>query len=105
VLALPIFPLAALAMDASPTEILGDLDRFDGQQVTVRGTITDVRELGNAAFSLRLGDGSRTIQILALGKPPCGDGATATVEGVFHKAKRDGYRIYSEVDATRVTCR
>ena len=31
-------------------------------------------------------------------------GAAAAVQGVFQKVKREGYKIYSEVEAGRVTC-
>ncbi len=105
VLVAPVLgPLTASAFDLSPSEILADPDRFDGQSVTLRGTITELRELGNAYFSFDLTDGTRAIRILSFGTPSCGAGAAATVQGVFQKIKREGYKIYSEVEAGRVTC-
>jgi len=43
------------ALEASPSAILTDPDRFDGKSVTIRGTITDLRETvsrrGNAYYT------------------------------------------------------
>ena len=94
----------ASAVDLSPSEILADPDRFDGRSVTVRGTVTELRELGNAYFSFDLTDGERAIRVLSSGTPACGSGAAAAGQGVFQKVKREGYKIYREVEAGRVTC-
>jgi hypothetical protein len=96
---------AAHAGAISPSEILADANQFDGRPVFVQGTIADVRELGATAYTFTLGDGRRAVSVVSPGTPACGASAAATVEGVFRKDKRDGYRIYSEVEATRVTCR
>ncbi len=85
-------PLPASAVDLSPSEILADPDRFDGRSVTVRGTVTELRELGNAYFSFDLTDGERAIRVLSSGTPACGSGAAAAVQGVFQKVKREGYK-------------
>src|SRR5439155_10524786 len=89
----------------SPSDILAEPDQFDGRPVALRGTIADLRELGATTYTFTLGDGERAIRVLSPGPPTCGAGGAATVEGVFRKEKRDGYKIYSEVEATRVTCR
>jgi hypothetical protein len=43
------------ALDASPSAILTNPDRFDGKSVTIRGTITNLREIlsrrGNAYYT------------------------------------------------------
>jgi hypothetical protein len=104
-LALPGLASPARALEASPSDILAAPDQFDGRPVALRGTIADLQELGATTYTFTLGDGTRTIRVLAQGTPSCGAGEAATVEGVFRKEKRDGYTIYSEVEATRVTCR
>ena len=104
-LALPGLASPARALEASPSDILAAPDQFDGRPVALRGTIADLQELGATTYTFTLGDGTRAIRVLAQGTPSCGAGEAATVEGVFRKEKRDGYTIYSEVEATRVTCR
>ncbi len=88
----------------SPSEVLADPDRFDGQSVTVSGTIVNVRDLGPTSFALELSDGQRSIRVLWFGPLGCGAGVAASADGVFRKTKREGYRIYSEVEATRIAC-
>jgi len=105
-LALPGLAGPARALEASPSDVLAAPDQFDGRPVALRGTIADLRELDATTYTFTLGDGQRAIRVLSPGTPPsCGAGEAATVDGVFRKEKRDGYTIYSEVEATRVTCR
>jgi hypothetical protein len=99
----------AQGINTSPTAILADPDHFDGQPVTVGGTITNLRErvfrAGNPYYALDLSDGRQAIHVFSFGKAPCRSGA-ATVEGTFTKVKRQGrYTFYNEVTATSVTCR
>jgi hypothetical protein len=111
--ALTFFALVAAATAApgvsSVRAILDDPDRFDGQPVTLRGTITNLRERvsrrGNAYYTFDLLDGDRSLRVFSFGTPPCRSGA-ATVEGTFFKVKRQGRStFYNEVDASTVTCR
>jgi hypothetical protein len=110
--ALAVLVLVAAATAAplsSVRAILDDPDRFDGQPVTLRGTITNLRERvsrrGNAYYTFDLLDGGRGVRVFSFGTPPCQSGA-ATVEGTFFKVKRQGrYTFYNEVDAATVTCR
>jgi hypothetical protein len=104
-LALPGLATPARAREASPSDVLAEPDQFDGRPVALRGTIADLRELDATTYTFTLGDGTRAIRVLSPGTPACGAGGAAIVEGVFRKEKRDGYKIYSEVEATRVTCR
>jgi len=113
---LPILCLFALVTSAfaqvvntSPTAILGDLDRFDGQTVTLRGTVTNLQErvsrAGNSYYTFDLSDGKQAIRVFSFGTAPCRAGA-ATIEGSFAKIKQQGrYTFYNEVTATRVLCR
>jgi hypothetical protein len=100
---------SAQVVNASPSEILANPDRFDSQPVTIRGTITNLEErvsrAGNPYYTLDLSDGKQAIRVFSFGTAPCRAGA-ATVEGSFAKVKRQGrYTFYNEVTATRVMCR
>ena len=100
---------SAQAVSTSPSDILANPDRFDGQAITIRGTVTNLQErvsrAGNPYYTLDLRDGKQAIRIFSFGTAPCRAG-TATVEGTFAKAKQQGrYTFYNEVTATRVTCR
>jgi hypothetical protein len=99
----------AQAINTSPSDILGHADRFDGQPVTINGTITNLQErvsrAGNPYYTLDLTDGKHAIRVFSFGTAPCHAGA-ATVEGSFAKIKQQGrYTFYNEVTATRVLCR
>src|SRR5262249_49181488 len=96
------------AVQASPDTILTNPSRFDGQSVTVSGTITNLRETvsrrGNPYYTLDLSDGNRAIRVFSFGKAPCRSG-TAMVEGTFDRVKQVGrYTFHNEITATQVTC-
>lgn len=98
------------AAQVSPSEILADPDKYDGQSVTLTGTVTNLRETvsrrGNPYFTFDLSDGKTAIRVFSFGKSPCHDKATATVEGRFDKVKRTGrYTFYNEVEGARVACK
>jgi hypothetical protein len=100
---------SAEVVTTSPTALLAEPDRFDGQAVTIRGTVTNLQErvsrAGNPYYTLDLSDGKQAIRVFSFGAAPCRVGV-ATVEGVFAKVKQRGrYTFYNEVTATRVTCR
>ena len=101
--------VAARALPSSPAEILGAADRFDGQIVTISGTVTNVQprvsRQGNAYFTFELSDGRKSITVFKFGESPCRAGATATVEGLFQTVKQVGrYTFRNQVDATKITC-
>ena len=101
--------LPVSAVQASPSEILADADKYDGQNVTVTGRVANLRETvsrkGNPYFTFDISDGKATIRIFSFGKSACRQGSTATVEGRFDKVKRVGrYTFSNEVEATRLVC-
>ena len=101
--------VVASALQSSPTEILGNPDRFDGQLVTISGTLTNlqprVSQRGNTYFTVELSDGRTSITVFKFGEPPCRAGTTATVEGRFQKVKQVGrYEFRNQVDAMKITC-
>jgi len=100
---------SAQVVNTSPSEILASAGRFDGQPVTISGTITNVQErvsrAGNPYYTFDLSDSKQAIRVFSFGTAPCRVGG-ATVEGSFEKVKRQGrYTFYNEVTATRVMCR
>lgn len=100
---------AQQGVNSSPSAIVADPDRFDGQTVTLRGTVRNLQErvsrAGNPYYTLDLSDGKQAIRVFSFGTAPCRTGA-ATVEGTFAKVKQQGrYAFYNEVTATRVMCR
>jgi|GEM_PF-1379647 len=102
-------PRTTNAVDASPTAILTNPDRFDGKSVMIRGTITNLHETvsrrGNPYYTFDLSDGTRTIRVFSFGTAPCRSGM-ATVEGTFDQVKHVGSRTFrNEVTASQVTCR
>lgn len=100
----------ALIVQAAPlsvSELRSSPDRFDGQPVTMSGTITNLRESvsrrGTRSYTFDFGDGHRTILVHSFQKPPCRSGA-ATVEGTFERVKQ-GSHFSNVVTAWSVTCR
>jgi hypothetical protein len=99
----------AQAVRTSPSEILGNADRFDGQAVTISGTVTNLQEqvsdMGRPYYTFDLSDGTEAVRVFSFGKVPCKSGG-ATVDGTFAKVKQQGQHIfYNEITATRVRCR
>jgi hypothetical protein len=109
--ALALLPLVSAGPPViSPSELLTDPDRFDGQAVTLQGTVEKFREGvspdGAPYFKFRLSDEQAAVRVFSFGRSPCRNGMQATVDGVFERINRLGPRThYNEVTATRVTCR
>ena len=104
-----VITAAALALQTSPAEILGNPDRFDGQIVMVTGTLTNFRptvsQRGNAYFTFDLSDGRQSITIFKFGESACRAGASVTVEGLFQKVKQVGrYTFRNQIDAAKIIC-
>jgi hypothetical protein len=100
---------AAQAAPVSVGEILSNPDRFRGQPVTVRGTMSHFREhvtrTGTPYYTFDFGDGTQTVRVVSYEKPQCRAGA-ATVEGTFAQVKWRGRVNYSyeEITARNVIC-
>lgn len=93
----------------SPREVLANADRFDGQVVTISGTITNFREAvsrrGHPYYTFDLSDGKEAVRVFSFGKSPCHSGRV-TVDGTFEKVKQQGrYMFRNEITAITVTCR
>jgi hypothetical protein len=109
--ALALLALASAGPAAiSPSELLADPDRFDGETVTLQGTVEKFRERvspdGAPYYKFRLSDEQYAVRVFSAGRSPCRNGMQATVDGIFEKVNRLGPRThYNEVTATHVTCR
>lgn len=95
--------------DGAVKALLADPARYDGQIVTLTGTVTslDVRvsRRGNSYYTFKLDDGSGRVTVFSFGDPPCPKGSTVNVEGQFRRMKEmSGHTFYNQVDASRVTC-
>lgn len=103
--------LASAGPDAiSPSELLANPDQFDGQAVTLRGTVEKFREKvagdGTPYYKFWLRDEHIAVRVSSPGRSPCRNGMQATVEGTFEKVNRLGSRVqYLTVTPTRLTCR
>jgi DNA polymerase III alpha subunit len=101
--------LLAQAAPLSVGELLTNADRFNGQPVTVTGTISNVRgqplRRGGAVYTFDLSDAAGTVHATMFAKPLCQSGA-ATVEGTFGQTKWRVNASYSfkEITARTVTC-
>ena len=84
---------AASALTATASDIVANLDRFDGKAVTINGTIINFRETvsrrGNPYYTFDLSDGKQAVRVFSFGTTSCRSG-TATVDGTFEKVRRVG---------------
>ena len=77
-------PGLAAGRDRSPTEVLKEPGRFDGQTIVLAGTISNVKERltaqGQRYFLFDVDDGIRAINVMKTGVLPCGTGGYAVIE-------------------------
>ena len=105
-----VLALSVQAFNATAAVILAGPERYDGQSVTLGGTVTNlsqrVSQRGNAYYMFDLQDATGRIRIFSFGQAPCSEGRQAVVDGRFDTMKRVGsYTFYNEITANRVTCR
>jgi hypothetical protein len=101
---------ASEGADGPIKTLLSDPARYDGQSVTLAGSVTQlearVSKRGNSYYTFRLADGSSRVIVFSYGEPPCPAGSEVTVQGVFNRVKQVGnYTFYDQIDAKRVVCR
>ena len=110
-LALLILSVAAVeAANGTIKTILADPARYDGQTVTLDGTIAyldaRVSKKGNPYYTFKLDDGSGRLTVFSFGEPPCPARSRVTVDGQFRRVKQpSGHTFHDQIDARRVTCR
>lgn len=93
----------ALAADLSPSAVLKNPSQYDGQKITVTGTVsgfrTHVSHRGNAYETFKLCDASACLSVFAWGTDPRDEGATISASGKFWTVKREErYVFYNKLD-------
>ncbi len=82
-------------------------ENFDGKEVTLKGTVTQlqmrVSARGNPYSLFRLRDRGGSIRVYYRGHPDISDGNTVTVTGIFSKTRKVGkYTFYNEIEAKEI---
>jgi hypothetical protein len=99
---------AARASEVAIHSIVANPAEFDHQNVTVVGSIADLKETtshaGNDYTTFQLQDtGANALTIFIWGHPVLTDGENVRVNGVFETEHRAGrYTFYNEVEAASV---
>src|SRR5258705_3988584 len=85
-------PNAAWGLDASPSDIVANPHRYDGQSLTTTGRVTQLRSTvsrrGNPYYWFELRDARSGVTVFSFGTPECREGTQATLEGRFDKVKQ-----------------
>lgn len=96
------------AMEVALSEVISDPQRFDGQRVTLRGIVKDLKvqasRKGTPYYTFHLSDGTKAVLVFSAGQPACGAGAAATVDGLIQLVKQAGRYTVSHVEAVSVAC-
>ena len=109
-----VFLLLSVAVgegaDATVKTVMSDPARYDGQVVSLAGTINAldarVSKRGNAYYTFKLDDGSGRVNVFAFGQPPCPSGSRVAIDGTFRRVKQvSGHTFHDQVDARHVACR
>ena len=106
-LALLIAPPLLAQVAATAADIAQNPDRYDGQTVTVTGTIAAYRErvsrAGNPYTTFRLEDGGASVAVFAWKHQGLRNGLRVSVTGRFAMVKRVGrYTFYNEIEAQQI---
>ena len=85
-------------------EILLNAEDFDGKEVTIKGTVSQlqlrVSSRGNPYTLFRLRDRGGSIRVYTRGHPDIREGNTVTVKGIFNRVRRVGkYTFNNEIEA------
>lgn len=99
-LAVPCEAAAAV----SPGQVLAHAAQYNGEAVSVTGTVQEFRERvsrrGNAYETFELCGSTTCLHVFAWGDVPRTDGERSTVSGRFWTVKQVGrYTFYNELDA------
>jgi hypothetical protein len=101
--------LIAHAADTTVTAILGDPARYDGLEVTIRGTASSVNATtsrkGNDYTTFQITDVSGAgVTVFSWGRPSVTSGGVVRVTGIFRRVKRvSGRTFYNEIGASRIS--
>ena len=101
-------PLAFSATDTTVEKILGDKDLYDGKEVTVPGSVSNLKfktsKAGNEYTTFALvGKSGDSINVYVRKHLNLKKGQKVKVTGTYRKVKRVGrYTFYNEIDATEI---
>jgi len=96
------------AMETTVEKIINDSDSYDGQQVSVTGTVSNLKfgslEVGNNYTTFMLADKSGgRIKVFAWGKVKLKAGQKVQVTGVYRKVWTAARRyFYNQIEASEV---
>jgi RecG-like helicase len=95
------------AIKTTPTEILQNLDKYDGKMVQVEGKVISpnfrTSKKGNAYTTFKLTDSQKdTLSVFSFGNLTIKEGDTVKVMGRFQKVKHvpPRYTFYNEIDTS-----
>ena len=96
---LAVLPIAVAAATVTPTVVLTNPSMYDGQSITVSGTVSDYETkniaLGNIAkFSLC---DTKCITVLDKTQQSHSNGSTATITGTFHASYKAPNKTWTNV--------
>ncbi|MDR7434527.1 MAG: hypothetical protein QN189_05295 [Armatimonadota bacterium] len=102
-----LLPSALAQLTVTVRDIVQNPDRYDGQIVSVTGTIAAYRERisarGNPYTTFRLEEGGASVAVFAWRHQGLRNGLRVRVVGRFDKMKRVGqYTFYNEIEAQRI---
>lgn len=96
----------ANAADVSVRALAANPARYNGQTVTLHGTVAGLKEFalpggdGYTTFNLKAPRDGGTIGIVAWGQPALRNGDPAEIVGTFEHVQRIGsYTLYNDVEA------
>ncbi|MCS6965695.1 MAG: hypothetical protein NZ473_02865 [Candidatus Kapabacteria bacterium] len=106
-LGLVLLSICTRAQDIPVEELLENPQQYDGQPVSVVGTIANYREkisrAGNAYTTFRLQADGAAVNVFIWGHQGLGDGQRVRVQGVYRRVKRVGrYTFYNEIEAWQI---
>ncbi len=93
--------------DVPLEELLQNSEQYDGQAVSVVGTIQNYRErvsrAGNAYTTFRLEAEGVSVNVFIWGHQGLSNGQKVRVQGIYQRVKRVGrYTFYNEIEAWRI---
>jgi hypothetical protein len=100
--------LALADSDTTVENILGNRDLYDGKEVSVPGTVSNLKfktsKAGNAYTTFSVVEKSRhSINVYVRKHPKLRNGEKVKVTGTYRKVKRVGrYTFYNEIEATEI---
>jgi hypothetical protein len=105
VLIVSVFGVAVADTTATPSQLLAHPNTFNGQHVSVTGTVSDVvaktSHAGNPYETFNLCDANSVcVHVFTFGQPSLSEGEKKTVRGTFSAVKHVGsYTFYDEIEA------